>query len=566
MAVYQRSVDYVITNINKEDIDGIFLPYIQRDFVWKENDIYKLLDSMMRRYPIGTILAWDTQEQLNYRPFIQDYTSNFDVDKTIIIPNEENLPRKRYYVLDGQQRLQSLYIALRGKYEGNELYFNLASNPKSDDGYMFKFMPDKEATSNWMKIKDLVILPPSVNLSERLHMSGAIKTPYTDELKKRIETNATRCYDVFRNALNIPMETLTDSNEINLSDIAEIFARTNSEGTVLEKSDLFMASIKGVWVEAGAEFNKIHKSLQSIGFKNTKDFVMRAFLAMLGEGTKYDEKKLAKSEIQLKMKAKFKDFSAAIFDVLRFVADLHFIGSKNVPSWSPLLLLTCYRYHYPDAWEKDKHDAVSNFLFMAFLSKAFSTQSAPMLDSLIKHVRQYGFDLSEIEKICHKYKKDLTVSIDDILDMHIEDKAIDLVLHLLYMGKSQYKRHDILHKDHIFPDSILRSVKDGKKQKYLKKIRDQLANIEWLPLNDNLDKSDMLPRLWFEKFDMNYWDFHMIPKDASLLELDNFEKFIEQRKALISIEITGKLPGLIITSTPKKAVKSKKTIPSSESE
>ena len=86
----------------------IVLPAIQRDFVWSEEKILQLLDSIMRVYPIGIALIWETYNDIPHRHFIEDYRSE-------TIPKfHENPGRKRIkLVLDGQQRLQSLFICKR---------------------------------------------------------------------------------------------------------------------------------------------------------------------------------------------------------------------------------------------------------------------------------------------------------------------------------------------------------------------------------------------------------------------------------------------------------------------
>ena len=69
-----NTIASVLDNINLNQRGGIFLPYIQRDFVWDETRIYSLLDSLMRGYPMGTILIWETDESVNYRCFADEYS------------------------------------------------------------------------------------------------------------------------------------------------------------------------------------------------------------------------------------------------------------------------------------------------------------------------------------------------------------------------------------------------------------------------------------------------------------------------------------------------------------
>ena len=131
------NIKTLLDKINKQKDGGIFLPYIQRDFVWEEEKIFALLDSLMRGYPIGSILTWYTDESINYRPFVKDYGKDYNYDETVLSSEGDNFSRQ--YVIDGQQRLQSLYIALYGTYDKKELYFNTQSSHDGEEGYVFSF-------------------------------------------------------------------------------------------------------------------------------------------------------------------------------------------------------------------------------------------------------------------------------------------------------------------------------------------------------------------------------------------------------------------------------------------
>lgn len=134
----------IVSLLNQIKNGEIVLPAIQRDFVWPENDILKLLDSIMRGYPIGLVLLWETYNDIQYRTFSKDFI------KGVLNAYDENGQAKRLkVVLDGQQRLQSLYIALYGTINGKALYFDVLSGTESNDSgrdkFVFKLMDDKEA-------------------------------------------------------------------------------------------------------------------------------------------------------------------------------------------------------------------------------------------------------------------------------------------------------------------------------------------------------------------------------------------------------------------------------------
>ena len=130
--------------INEIDNGEIVLPAIQRDFVWDENRIELLFDSIFRGYPVGIVLLWETYVQIQIRHFTKNHTPGG------IYSFEENRKGHRVkLVLDGQQRLSSIYVALKGTFDGRALYYDVLSGRDFDDHsevkYRFWFARDVEA-------------------------------------------------------------------------------------------------------------------------------------------------------------------------------------------------------------------------------------------------------------------------------------------------------------------------------------------------------------------------------------------------------------------------------------
>ncbi len=130
----------IVSYLNNDEAEGggFWLPNIQRPFVWNEDQIARLFDSIMREYPISTLLVWKTKEQVKHRKFIDNFLPDLKLTNFYVPDNT----RSKMMVLDGQQRLQSLFIGLRGSYFGRELYFDLLSGvvaAPEDIRYRFAF-------------------------------------------------------------------------------------------------------------------------------------------------------------------------------------------------------------------------------------------------------------------------------------------------------------------------------------------------------------------------------------------------------------------------------------------
>ena len=92
---------------------SLFLPHIQRPFVWSEEQIERLFDSLMLNYPVQTLLFWRTADEIKARKFMKEIDWDADLH-TYYDSVVSQKGRTKTFVLDGQQRLQSLYAVFVG--------------------------------------------------------------------------------------------------------------------------------------------------------------------------------------------------------------------------------------------------------------------------------------------------------------------------------------------------------------------------------------------------------------------------------------------------------------------
>ena len=171
-----------------EEEGGFWLPNIQRSFVWSEEQICRLFDSILREYPISTLLVWKTKSEIRRRKFIDNWRAD-------LVPSNSYVPednKKKCLVLDGQQRLQSLYIGLCGSFAGRELYFDILSDdigvPPDDIKYHFKFQKNTDAVFPWIKFKELVMTTKKKPGLIK-DMETKLERTFTEREKEQIETN-----------------------------------------------------------------------------------------------------------------------------------------------------------------------------------------------------------------------------------------------------------------------------------------------------------------------------------------------------------------------------------------
>ncbi|MBQ3625905.1 MAG: DUF262 domain-containing protein [Synergistaceae bacterium] len=561
-----KSIAEVLSSINLDEKGGIFLPYIQRDFVWNEERIYSLLDSLMRGYPMGTILIWETDTAVNYRRFAKDYDPD-DIDYDFLVDDKNN-KILRQYVLDGQQRLQSLYIAMHGTYNNENLFFDLLSDTQS--GYVFEFRsPSETASEGWLNVKDFLSHNFNslniLNIIKKLKRDNIFPEHCTEEQQYLMAENADRLYKTFKSDHNIPVQTLR--NDIPLKDIAEIFVRTNSGGVVLDATDLVMATIASEWTGANQAFNELVNIIKEMGFKNPRTFILQScFAILLGTAamTQTALKDFASSERQNELRQNFPQISSAINDVLHFVEKLisdASIHNFKIPFYNPILILVAYRYyHGQNDWNKNQ-DIIKSFLLTAFLCKDFIKPTQKLMRELLVYVsnnkKNLAFDLKIITGIFNNNNRNFAVNPYDLLDTRLNAPIANLILYLIYKDQAGYNPDTMTIHDHIFPRARLKSLKNGRRQRYSQNQYDSIINCELLTASDNIAKGAALPKDYFNAINFSGEDklkkflkLHAIPEqfgenNIDLYDLSNYEKFLEARKIILAERIKHSLGDLV---------------------
>lgn len=544
----RRMVSYLN---NYEEQGGMWLPNIQRQFVWSEAQIERLFDSIMREYPISTLLVWKTNSSIKCRKFVDIYKDDICLLDYYIPVND----KQKMLVLDGQQRLQSLYIALKGSYNKKELYFNVFSgcSASSDDTkYEFKFLLEEKADYNWIKLKDIVYTNKKSNqLSKEIisKVENKINRELDNEKRSLIDDNISLMFKVFMTDEIISYQQLDsiDSPELySDNDIVEIFIRANSGGTQLGKSDLLFSLLVVSWEDAEEKITDLIDELNRFGYSFDRDFILKTCLALIGAGAKYDVEKFRNENNKLKIIQSWDEISDAIRDVKDFVFEHTFLRTdKALSSYTPLIPLMYLRYHFKNKFIEATKKGLNKWLLKVLLTGAFTGSTDTILDRCIKDIQdKKDFDIESINTILINSGRNLKVTDETILSATYGSKKLYLLFNIWYeqfnfMPSYSQNQPQI---DHIFPQSVLKKIKaknpmSGRLDimKYPDVKRNQLANCMLLSARENGagGKGDTKPEIWFADKSDDYLKMHFIPQNKSLWSVDKYEEFIEERKKLI---------------------------------
>jgi len=547
MGEYQ---DAHISDIVEEINDKYFLPNIQRAFVWKEDQIVRLFDSLLRGYPIGTFLFWRTKDNnVRRRKFINNYYKKYSKDFNIKKLGLEDTSSRSdiILVLDGQQRLQSLFIALKGKYEDKELYFNVLSGEKeNDDGilYEFKFFksPPKTTDKNlWIKVKDII---------SKFNKKGALVSDAKKEilstygLDSVYESVIERNLELLKNAL-ISDRRLSyyDEKEEDYEKVFDIFVRVNSGGTPLSKSDLLFSFIKLKWKEFEAE-KEFPDLLERINgndqFDFDVDFILKTSLVLIGSPVRYTVKTFTGEkgkEIAQNIENNWEDIKSSITTVVDLIRDEFRINNKKLLSSKNALIPVIYYSHIKNKKSKSSFDdedkrIIRNWLLNILLSGTFSGQSDNLLEKARKIIDNLSPEKFPAKEINSEFPHGKKTEVDEeiIKDISYRSPESYLLLYLASPYGIEFKPSNDANypqQDHIFSQDEL------KKAGYDKDEINQIGNIRLVPKDANQRKLSTPYKDWIKNASSKELELALIPDKPEDWDVDNYKIFVQKREGII---------------------------------
>jgi hypothetical protein len=536
----------------------LLLPHIQRPFVWKQdrnnNQVKRFMDSIMRGYPFNTLLFWKTRDDIKLRRFIENYKDNMNVKDTYIKSSELD-DKEKTLVLDGQQRLQTLYTALKGTYNGKEMYFDILSGKKvfqegkDDLKYNFEYLTKTDAQakskdgSYWVKFKKIVISDDTTVRIKKQIISEIEKTLEVDDsVEEIIEDNVAQIKNLF-NELDLiyyyPIDSTTGKFD-DYEEILEIFIRTNSGGTVLGKSDLMFSLIKLNWEEAEEEFEDLLDILNNNdSFKFDKDFILKSALVIIEKKAQYRVEKFKGKEGEKNLKSIMHNWERIqkSFKFLDdFLAYTRITSGSMLPSYNALIPIVYYAYLYDSKIKSPKvKQNMQTWLYKALLNANFSGQSDSIIDICIDVIKDNSridyFPYKEIESAMKAKNRFIGIEQDII------DGNEALVLNILYTFKNAVLNFqpkingNSPEIDHIFPKSKMTYT-----YKYQSRLVNNIGNYMYLEKSLNIDKTNILPEEYFPKALKQQKDFlsrNFIPTNKVLHKPEKFAKFVQERRAMI---------------------------------
>ena len=345
------------------------VPKFQRDFVWDIEQTAKLLDSILKGYPIGTFILWETDNRINDVKNI----GNFD------FPEIEYGPVQ--YVLDGQQRITSLFAAYKGasiqkvgekkKTNYKDIVVDLEPNDESDDGNI---------VTTASKAKRPIALHDVLNFNHKKGKELEAQGFTGEELDK---------IDEYKDAFSTYDFSIVTLRKNDIDSAIEVFTRINTGGKVLTLFEIMSAKTydEGANFDMQAKWEQFQKKLNDRKYENISPSVILQLLSLVISETKECKRKTILGLEKTDILAKWDDAIAAIEKTIDHFRTVLRIPVSQILPYDTLIVHFAYFFLKTGKEPSGQQRKYLEELFWrAALSFRYSSSTESRLSSDIKKV------------------------------------------------------------------------------------------------------------------------------------------------------------------------------------
>lgn len=523
----------ISTILDHIDNGHMALPEFQRGYVWNRDQVRGLFDSLYRRHPVGGLLVWATES------------------KTAAHRGEGTLaPGVVKLLLDGQQRMTSLYGVVRGKppefFDGNAQAFTGLRFHLESETFAF-YQPQKMSTDSlW------------VDVTELMQKGNAGLGAFVAKLSAQPET-ASKVGDYVGRLsrllgitdIDLHIEEVTGADKT-LDIVVDIFNRVNSGGTKLSKGDLALAKICADWPEARDSMKAKLKEWTAAGYNFNLDWLLRSMNTVLTGEAKFQYLHDQTAEqVRDGLKRAVKRIDTCLNMIgsrLGLDHDQVFFGRFGVP-----VMVRYLDQHSGTLNEKDR-DKLLFWFVQAGMWGRFSGSTESFIDQDLAALEGSGGGLDKLLEQLRLWHGGLRAEAGHFTGWSLGARFYPVLYLLTRMGAARdwgtglplkaslLGKMSRLEVHHIFPKAQLY------KRKFRKSEVNALGNFCFLTKDTNLDISDRLPEVYFaevEKAHPGALASQWIPADPALWKIENFEGFLEARKKLLAEELNRRMAELL---------------------
>jgi len=532
------------------------MPAFQRQFVWNMQQIEKLWDSILLHYPIATFLFWhidieNVESDTSFCNFLKDVS--FNSRKESDTPNYDlvnvDVAITDTAILDGQQRLTSLFLSLLGDAYIRPIHARRKTGEKLFAKLLIELDENKcdideeeyNSKKHDIQFRSGKMSPTHFNIREIISDKFQNDSTRDAAIEEAVANVPPGSKDYARNILNTlhskifvePLIRYTEILDMKQDDALEMFVRFNAGGRALRKHEITMSILEAYWSNAKIEFGRLLKNSYE-GFGS--DFIIRTALMLFGD--------VVKSNISRKVANELKDnwgkFNTTLSDLEKLLKDMSIDVSRFANNWNVLLPIIFFMY-FNSEYGKNR-SAIKAYLARAIIFTYFQSGTTSKLLRMRNNIIEYGNAIT-IEMLDNTNELRVTdVRLEDVLLAEKGSRVAGEVLYYLSLGwiDNEYKYDQ----DHLHPESRFSSSKPPSvtPENWLKwgSNRNRLPNLRLLEGRLNSSKNDRSLAGYYD--DMNkeqrerFRETAIIPDGVSL-EVEKFDEFYETRKKLLTQRI-----------------------------
>ena len=516
----------ISTILDHIDSGHIALPEFQRGYVWNRTQVRALMESLYRGHPVGSLLIWATE-----------------AGGAVVRGGQTPAPGVVKLLLDGQQRITSLYGLVRGKppefFDGDEsaflnLYFHL-----EDESFEFYGPVKMKQDQRWVSVNSVMRYGPFPSLQgANLGGDPSEQLVYLERLNL--------IYQIQQRELHIDEVTGKDKT---VDVVVDIFNRVNSGGTKLSKGDLALAKVCADWPDARNEMRRRIDKWTRAGFNFKLDWLLRIINAVLtGEARFIALEGVSPSDFQAGL-----DRAEKSVDAL-----LNLLGSRLGLDHDRVL---GSRYSFPVLSRYldergPKHPGVKEqdqllyWYIHTMLWGRYAGSTETKLNQDLEAIENPDVGAERLITLLRRERADLRIHPDDFFGWsrgarfypfmymltrvnHLRDWCSGIELNATLLGKlSGLQLH------HIFPKAKLYRAEDyGAPSNYSRPDVNALANFTFLTQQCNLLIRDANPAEYLSEIagrDPELLEEHCIPMDPDLWTIPRYLDFLSERRKLLA--------------------------------
>jgi hypothetical protein len=530
----------VSTILDQIELDSMALPEFQRGYVWNRDQVRGLMQSLYRRYPVGSLLVWVTK------------TEAADPRGEVSLP-----PGNVRLLVDGQQRITSLYGIIRGEppkfFEGNReaftgLHFNLEEEA-------FEFYAPLKMRDNPLWIDVTKLMTDGLGAA----MQRVLALPDLDGKSTEYLNRLNAVHGI--REVNFHIEEVVGEDKT-VDVVVDIFNRVNSGGTKLTKGDLALAKICAEWPDARREMNQRLHKWRRAGFNFRLEWLLRNVNTIVtGEAlfSAFKDVEPAQFREGLAKAEKSIDF------FLELIASRLGLDHDRVLS-SRFAFPLLSRYF----WQRDgqlrdpkERDLLLYWYVHTILWGRYAGSTETILNQDLEQIENLDGGLERLLQQLRQNRPDLQLRPDDFSGWNRGSRFYPLLYLLtrvhgamdwetgIQLSAHMLGKSSSLHLHHIFPKSLLYEAG------YSRPEVNAIANFTFLTADTNLRVSNRDPLTYLASYaeeDENLVRSHWIPLDPELWRVEAYTDFLAARRELLAGAANEFLNGLAkgaIAETPE---------------